>query len=114
MSRCPDKDDQNRKRNPSRLRVGKITTNPFLNFLREMRKTSKNMSVTQVVSKGAELWRKMDPQQKQPYHQLAKQARMSARSRKSGWKNRRRGHSRRTSRKRSRSRRSRSRKKSRH
>lgn len=108
-----------RKKNHSRLRSGRITKNPFLNFLRDMRRNARGLSVTEVASKGAELWRKMDEQQKQPYHQLAKQARrMAGRSKKSRRRSRRRSpsrrkrsHSRRKSR--SRSRRSRSRRKSR-
>lgn len=123
QERSPDQRYENgnsRKKHQSRLRSGRITRNPFLNFLRDMRRNARGLSVTEVASKGAELWRKMDEQQKQPYHQLARQARkMAGRTRKSRRSRRRspsrrkRSPSRRKSKSRSRSRRSKSRRKSR-
>lgn len=103
-----------RKKHHSRLRCGRITRNPFLNFLRDIRKNAKGLSITEVASKGAEIWRKMDDRQKQPYLQLAKEARkMAGRSKHSKRRSKRRSNSRRKSRTRSRSRKSKSRRKSR-
>lgn len=106
----PRYENSSRKKHHSRLRSGRITRNPFLNFLRDMRKNARGLSITQVASKGAELWRKMDEQQKQPYHQLARQARKMAGGKKSR-RSKRRSASRRKSRARSRSKRSKSRRK---
>lgn len=120
--RSPDQkyeSSSSRKKHHSRLRSGRITRNPFLNFLRDMRRTARGLSITEVASKGAELWRKMDEQQKQPYHQLARQARkMSGGGRRKSRKSRRRSPSRRKRspsrrKSRSRSKRSKSRRKSR-
>ncbi|CAH1154214.1 unnamed protein product [Phaedon cochleariae] len=107
-------------RNTNKYRTGRVTCNPFLNFMRDMRKNSRGMTITQMAVKGADIWKKMDFDAKQPYCLLAKQARSAIKksSRRKGRKKRRRGsrfrtrsrarsHSR--SRKRSRSRRSRSR-----
>ncbi|XP_030753114.1 protamine-like [Sitophilus oryzae] len=69
-------------------RTGRITNNPFLNFLREMRKKTMGLSPTELSSKGAEIWRNMTKSEKEPYCLLARQAR---RRRKSRRRRRRRG-----------------------
>ncbi|XP_050305129.1 protamine [Anthonomus grandis grandis] len=55
-------------------RTGRITRNPFLNFLRDMRKNAQGMSPMELSMKGAEIWRGMTKSQKEPYCQLARQA----------------------------------------
>lgn len=65
----------------SKFKIGPITRNPFLNFLRDMRKAAHGMSITELASRGAELWRKMNAHQKKPYCELAKQAARTKRRR---------------------------------
>lgn len=45
-------------------REGKITNNPFLNFLRQYRKTHCGLSIIQIAKKGAQEWRCMSDKQK--------------------------------------------------
>ncbi|KAL1496956.1 hypothetical protein ABEB36_007999 [Hypothenemus hampei] len=61
--------------------VGPITNNPFLNFLRDMRKNTHGLSPTQLSAKGGELWRNMSVTQKEPYCQMARQVAGRRRSR---------------------------------
>ncbi|KAF7278609.1 hypothetical protein GWI33_008179 [Rhynchophorus ferrugineus] len=80
-------------------KAGRITSNPFLNFLREMRKKTQGLTPMELSSKGAEIWRTMSKNEKEPYCALAKQvARRGRRRRKSRrGRRRRRGRSRRRS-----------------
>ncbi|KAK9695040.1 Protamine and protamine like [Popillia japonica] len=48
-------------------RPGRITRNPFLNFLRDYRKNHCNMTVVQIACEGAKEWRAMSDEQKQQY-----------------------------------------------
>lgn len=66
---------------------GRITRNPFLNFMRDFRRAHKGMKATDVVKHGAELWRKMSDRQKSPYCIQAKNARKSSKSRRSRKRN---------------------------
>nr|CAH7760712.1 unnamed protein product [Callosobruchus chinensis] len=56
-------------------KAGKISVNPFLNFVRDVRKISTGISVCKIVRKAARLWRRMNDEEKQPYKQMAKKAR---------------------------------------
>lgn len=56
------------------MSAGRVTRNPFLNFLRDMRKNTQGMSPIQVTRRGAEIWRNMTRAQKEPYCQMARQA----------------------------------------
>ncbi|XP_057669286.1 protamine-like [Diorhabda carinulata] len=76
-------DGRKTSKNPLTYRKGKITRNPFLNFLREVRKNSHGMNVIDIVVKGANLWRKMDPKDKKVYQEQAKSAPYRPRKRKS-------------------------------
>lgn len=57
-----------------KYRTGKVTNNPFLNFMREVRKSAKGKSIFELTSQSAALWRKMGPKERLPYENLAKQA----------------------------------------
>ncbi|KAJ8943237.1 hypothetical protein NQ318_009928 [Aromia moschata] len=72
------------------FRSGRITRNPFLNFMRDFRKSNNGLKLTELTKRGAELWRKMNERQKSPYCQLAKQAPRRRRRRKSSKRRRRR------------------------
>lgn len=52
---------------PKMFRPGKITRNPFLNFLRAQRESSSAASILDISVEGASKWREMTPQQKCPY-----------------------------------------------
>ncbi|CAH1130780.1 unnamed protein product [Ceutorhynchus assimilis] len=80
---CPDenpKREQNNNRGvvksePSKMiRIGRVTRNPFLNFLREVRKKCSGMGVLEISVKAGELWRKMSRNEKEPFLQMARQA----------------------------------------
>ncbi|KAK9887791.1 hypothetical protein WA026_000105 [Henosepilachna vigintioctopunctata] len=81
--RDPNKGDDSRH-------VGVVTNNPFLNFMREFRARNRNLEVKEQLIKGAEQWRKMNDAQKQPYVELARQARRRRRGKKSSHSRRRR------------------------
>ncbi|KAF7278610.1 uncharacterized protein LOC143190993 [Rhynchophorus ferrugineus] len=55
-------------------KTGRVTKNPFLNFLREMRKRTQGLTPIEITTKGAEIWRSMTKHEKEPYCALAKQA----------------------------------------
>ncbi|GJQ73198.1 hypothetical protein Trydic_g13581 [Trypoxylus dichotomus] len=62
-----------RKGSPSKShRPGRLTRNPFLNFLREYRRTHCNMSMIQIACEGAKEWRSMTDEQKQQYARRSK------------------------------------------
>lgn len=84
-------------------RSGRVTRNPFLNFLRDMRKNVQGMSCQQLTLKGAEIWRNMSKIQKEPYRQMARKAAPLARRRKRSKLRRRRRSRKRSSRSRTRS-----------
>ncbi|CAG9768866.1 unnamed protein product [Ceutorhynchus assimilis] len=58
-----------------RLRRGRITRNPFLNFMRDVRKSIRGVSPLELSVKGAIIWRSMSQHEKEPYQQMARQAR---------------------------------------
>ncbi|XP_073848115.1 uncharacterized protein [Musca autumnalis] len=49
------------------LRPGPVGRNPYLNFLREFRKSNCGLSAVETIRKGAEEWRKLPPEQKLKY-----------------------------------------------
>ncbi|KAF2901921.1 hypothetical protein ILUMI_04266 [Ignelater luminosus] len=57
-----------------RFRVGKITRNPFFNFLREFRTLNNNLSVIAAAKAAGAIWRSMDQDQKEPYRKQAQNA----------------------------------------
>ncbi|XP_050503934.1 protamine-like [Diabrotica virgifera virgifera] len=71
-----DNKEETRKgaKTPVKYKPGRITRNPFLNFLRIFRKNAEGMSVKDIAIKGGNLWRKMDQQQKKLYLDQAKLA----------------------------------------
>ncbi|VEN40649.1 unnamed protein product [Callosobruchus maculatus] len=72
-------------------KTGPITVNPFLNFVRDVRKNAKGLSVCEIVSKAGRLWRRMNDEQKKPYYHLAKKAReLKSRGHKSSHRDRKR------------------------
>ncbi|KAK5642935.1 hypothetical protein RI129_009102 [Pyrocoelia pectoralis] len=54
--------------------AGKISINPFLNFLRQYRMLSKCKLSKEVVREGAAVWRRMTVQEKEPHRNMAKRA----------------------------------------
>ncbi|KAL1496955.1 hypothetical protein ABEB36_007998 [Hypothenemus hampei] len=56
-------------------KTGPITNNPFLNFLRDMRKntSTQGLNPMELSAKGGEIWRNMSVTQKEPYYQMARQ-----------------------------------------
>lgn len=56
------------------FKSGRITRNPFLNFLRDFRRSNGGLKLTELTRRGAEIWRKMNDRQKSPYCHLARQA----------------------------------------
>ncbi|CAH1955361.1 unnamed protein product [Acanthoscelides obtectus] len=61
---------------PDTYKTGKITTSPFLNFVRDVRKNSKGLSICEIGSKAGKIWRNMTDEQKKPYYLLAKKAKL--------------------------------------
>lgn len=57
-----------------RLTEGKISRNPFINFLAEFRRNEKGIKPNEVMIRGAQLWRQMSASDKCHYYRLAKQA----------------------------------------
>ncbi|KAJ3658867.1 hypothetical protein Zmor_010584 [Zophobas morio] len=51
-----------------------LSRNPFLNFLRDFRNWNPRLASSQLMQKGAELWRSMSDRHKLLYCQLAKHA----------------------------------------
>lgn len=49
------------------LTLGKITRNPFFNFLREVRKCHQNESAKEIAVRGAEQWKRMSEKSKAKY-----------------------------------------------
>lgn len=84
-------------------RIGRVTRNPFLNFLRDMRKNVQGMSCKQLSLKAAEIWRNMSKIQKEPYRQMARKAAPIPRRRRSKLRRRRRSRKRSSRRSRTRS-----------
>ncbi|CAH1154213.1 unnamed protein product [Phaedon cochleariae] len=58
-----------------KFKTGKTTVSPFVNFLQKIKKTCQGMTPSQITSRGAEMWRKMDTKQKTLYTDLARQTR---------------------------------------
>lgn len=70
-----EKRHNSKSRPITKFKIGPITRNPFLNFLRDMRKAARSgMTITELTARGGELWRKMSSKQKKPYCELARQA----------------------------------------
>ncbi|CAG9836448.1 unnamed protein product [Diabrotica balteata] len=68
-------DNSVRKRTPTRRVPSKIFRNPFLNFMRDFRKShKKNLTVTELVRRGAQMWRQMDEKQRAHYIAMSKNA----------------------------------------
>lgn len=55
----------------TRLRVGKITRNPYFNFLRVVRKENFGLTIIEVARLGAEKWRNMSVVEKCPFYMQA-------------------------------------------
>lgn len=49
------------------FRPGKITRNPFFNFLRVQRQTNDGHSILDIARQGAIVWQQMTPEQKCPF-----------------------------------------------
>lgn len=60
---------------PIEFTQGKVYRNPFLNFLKDFRKSHKNkLDAVEVTKRAAQLWRIMNEREKSPYINMAKQA----------------------------------------
>lgn len=63
------------KTSPKKISSGKLTRNPFLNFLRDFRKSNRHKyDVCELTKRGARLWRGMTDKEKSPYVNLSKRA----------------------------------------
>lgn len=73
-----------------RSKSGKVSRNPFFNFLRDCRANRANasMTITEIARKGGTKWNRMTTEQKAQYYQMAVAARHLAKKRrkKSVWK----------------------------
>lgn len=57
------------------LGAGKVYRNPFLNFLRDFRKSHKNkLDVVEITKRAAQLWRIMNERERSPYINMSRQA----------------------------------------
>lgn len=55
--------------------TGKVYRNPFLNFLRDFRKSHKNkLDVVEITKRAAQLWRIMNERERSPYINMSRQA----------------------------------------
>lgn len=50
---------------------GKVTTNPFFNFLREFRGKNGSLTVVEAAVQGANVWNRMSAEERSPYVKLA-------------------------------------------
>lgn len=73
-SRCPSR-CRRRRRSSSCCRKGKITTNPFLNFLRCFRQRHCGWPASKVAIEGARAWCKLTKKQRRRFYQLARKKR---------------------------------------
>lgn len=69
-SRCRSKSKRRRRR--SSCKMGKITRNPFFNFLRCFRSRHCGWSAKKVAIQGAKAWCKMSKSQRRVFYKLAK------------------------------------------
>ncbi|XP_050506473.1 uncharacterized protein LOC126884556 [Diabrotica virgifera virgifera] len=68
-------DNSNRKRSPARRVPSKIFRNPFLNFMRDFRRSDKqNLTVTELIRRGAQIWRQMSEKDRAHYIAMSKNA----------------------------------------
>ncbi|ENN77863.1 FACT complex subunit SSRP1 [Dendroctonus ponderosae] len=61
-------------RSRSRVREGKVSRNPFINFLAEFRATRKGVKMTELSKQAGREWRNMSKESKSPYLQMAQNA----------------------------------------
>lgn len=73
---------RSKRRKRSCCRPGKLTRNPFLNFLREFRKAHCDWCPTKIAVEGAKCWCRLTECQKQKYRQQACSAPRTKRCRK--------------------------------
>lgn len=78
------------RRKKARAKLGKITRNPFLNFLRYFRKTSGGLPMAQVTKNAGKQWRTMTERDRSPYRNMARKAPLRKKSPKKGTKRKRR------------------------
>ncbi|CAH0564045.1 unnamed protein product [Brassicogethes aeneus] len=64
----------NKKPPSKQMKSGRITKNPYLNFMRDFRRNHGGMNIIDLTKQGAEMWRNMTEKQKAPYFAQAKQA----------------------------------------
>ncbi|CAH0559868.1 unnamed protein product [Brassicogethes aeneus] len=65
------------------MKPGRVTRSPFFNFMRDYRRMNKGKA-TEMVKKGAGVWRNLDYTKKQPYIDQAKHARRLPKDKKKG------------------------------
>lgn len=63
-----------RRKDKSGMRKGRITRNPFLNFLREYRKGKDSRKMTSVASQAANKWKRLSEAEKRRYRKQAARA----------------------------------------
>lgn len=71
-------EDRFRGKSPFRdidIVAGKVFRNPFLNFLKDFRKSHRNkLDAVEITKRAAQLWRIMNEREKSPYINMSKQA----------------------------------------
>nr|CAI5856772.1 unnamed protein product [Callosobruchus analis] len=77
-TRRPHRPDRTKRdlRGCETYKTGKITPSAFLNFVRDVRKNAKGLSVCEIGSKAGKMWRNMTDEQKKPYFLMAKKAKL--------------------------------------
>ncbi|KAF7285475.1 hypothetical protein GWI33_010573 [Rhynchophorus ferrugineus] len=74
MSNQPTTSENSPSKHPKVRSPGKITRNPFFNFLRDFRAANRGLSISEISQKGAEAWRNMKREDKIAYYKMAKEA----------------------------------------
>lgn len=62
----------NRPQRVKCMRLGRVTNNAYLNFLRSFRRKHCGLSPQEVIRRGARKWCLLTPEQKEPYYRMAR------------------------------------------
>lgn len=65
---------QMNSRSRTRVREGKVSRNPFINFLAEFRASRKGVKMAELSKQAGRVWRNMSMESKAPYLQMAQNA----------------------------------------
>lgn len=70
--RCPSCGSTNRSQRVKRMRLGRVTNNAYLNFLRSFRRTHYGLPPQEIIRRGARKWCSLTPEQRKPYYRMAR------------------------------------------